>query len=125
MCTDPAAALVSYRSLEATMYRARREIEPPILRTPIDFLEMILSSQFGIYFKGGVQVGCDVGMIFFSDKMATTLSEVEDVHFDGTFYTVPSQSYQLWTIFARFQRHVLPVIHCILTSKNEDSTLLF
>ena len=88
MCTDPAAALVSYRSLEATMYRARREIKPPIPRTPIEFLEMLPSSQFSIYFKGGVQVGCDVGMVFFSDKMATTLSKVEDVYFDGTFYTV-------------------------------------
>ena len=117
---DPAATLVSYKSLEATMYRARREIEPPIPRTPIEFLEMIPLSQFGIYFKGDVQVGCDVGIIFFSDNMATTLSEVEDVYFDGTFYTVPSQFYQLWTIFGRFQRHVLPVIHCILTSKKEE-----
>ena len=85
---DPPAVLVSYRSLEATMYRARREIKPPIPRTPIEFLEMLPSSQFSIYFKGGVQVGCDVGMVFFSDKMATTLSKVEDVYFDGTFYTV-------------------------------------
>ena len=117
---DPAAALVSYKSLEATMYRARREIEPPIPRTPIEFLEMIPLSPFGIYFKGEVQVGCDVEIVFFSDKMSTILSEVEDVYFDGTFYTVPSQFYQLWTIFARFQRHVLPVIHCILTSKSEE-----
>ena len=56
---------------------------------------MIPSLQFGIYFKGGVEVGCDVGMVFFSDKMATTLSGVEDVNFDGTFYRVPSQFYQL------------------------------
>ena len=81
---------------------------------------MIPLSPFGIYFKGEVQVGCDVGIVFFSDKMSTILSEVEDVYFDGTFYTVPSQFYQLWTIFARFQRHVLPVIHCILTSKSEE-----
>ena len=49
---DPAAALVSYNCLEATMYRARRKIEPPIPRTPIEFLEMIPLSPFGIYFKG-------------------------------------------------------------------------
>ena len=102
------------------MYRTRREIEPPITSTPIEFLEMIPSSPFGIYFKGEVRVGCDVGIDFFSDKMSTILSEVEDVYFDGTFYTVPSQFYQLWTIFVRFQRHVLPVIHCILTSKSEE-----
>ena len=63
---DSAAALVSYKSLEATMYRARREIEPPIPRTAIEFL--IPLSPFGIYFKGEVQVGCDVGIVFFSEK---------------------------------------------------------
>ena len=70
------------------MYRARREIEPHIPRTPIEFLEMIPLSHFGFHFKGEIQVGCDVGIVFFSDKMATILSEVEDVYFDGTFYTV-------------------------------------
>ena len=81
---------------------------------------MIPLSHFGFHSKGVVQVGCDVGIVFFSDKMATILSEVEDVYFGGTFYTVPFQFCQLWTIFARFQRHVLPVMHCILTSENEE-----
>ena len=53
--------------------------------------------------------------------VTSTLSNVEDIHFDGTFYsTVPSQFYQSWTIFARFGRHILPVIHCLLTAKHEE-----
>ena len=68
----------------------------------------------------GYASGCDIGVIFFSDRMTATLSEVEDIYFDGTFYTVPSQFYQLWTFFSRFGRHILPVIHCILTGKYEE-----
>ncbi|KAI6650050.1 hypothetical protein LOD99_6265 [Oopsacas minuta] len=71
------------------MYRARREIEPPIPKGATEFCQLIVSSDFGIYYKGEVQ-------------------------------TVPSQFYQLWTIFARFGRNVLPVIHCLLTSKHEE-----
>ena len=52
--------------------------------------------------------------------MTSALSEVEDIYFDGIFYTVPSQFYQQWTIFSRFGRHTLPVIHCILTDKYEE-----
>ncbi|KAI6652997.1 hypothetical protein LOD99_4074 [Oopsacas minuta] len=102
------------------MYRARREIEPPIPKGATEFCQLIVSSDFGRYYKGEVQVGCETGVIFFSDKMKISLSEVDHIYFDGTFYTVPSQFYQLWTIFARFGRNVLPVIHCLLTSKHEE-----
>ena len=32
---------------------------------------------------------------------------------------VPIQFYQLWTILARTGHHVIPCIHCLLTSKEE------
>ncbi|KAI6659858.1 hypothetical protein LOD99_14198 [Oopsacas minuta] len=102
------------------MYRARREIEPPIPKDATEFCQLIVSSDFDIYYKGEVQVGCETGVIFFSGKIKISLSEVDHIYFDGTFYTVPSQFYQLWTIFARIGRNVLPVIHCLLTSKHEE-----
>ncbi|KAI6654473.1 hypothetical protein LOD99_869 [Oopsacas minuta] len=117
---DPSAIDIPYKTLESAMYRARREIEPPIPKGVTEFCQLIVSSDFGIYYKGEVQVGCETGVIFFSDKIKISLSEVDHIYFDGTFYTVPSQFYQLWTIFARFGRNVLPVIHCLLTSKHEE-----
>ena len=45
---------------------------------------------------------------------------MDHIYFDGTFYMVPSQFYQLWTIFACFGRHVLPVNHCLLTTKKHE-----
>ena len=102
------------------MYRARREIEPPIPKGATEFCQLIASSDFGIYYKGEVEVGGGTGVIFFSDNIKISLSEVDHIYFDGAFYTVPSQCYQLWTIFARFGRHVLPVIHCLPTAKHEE-----
>ena len=61
-----------------------------------------------------------IGMIFFSDKLDTFISEICGVHFDGTFQTVPNQLYQLWTILFCVGRHCLPAIHCLMTSKEEE-----
>ena len=47
------------------------------------------------------------------------LTGVEEIQFDGTFYTVPIQFYQLWTVFASIRGHVIPCIHCLLTGKQE------
>ena len=54
---DPAAVSISCKNLETAMYRARREIEPHIPGSPAEFCQLIQSSQFGIHYKGEVQVG--------------------------------------------------------------------
>ena len=48
------------------------------------------------------------------------LTLITNVQFDGTFYTVPIQFYQLWTVFVAVGRHTLPAIHCLMTSKTQD-----
>ena len=52
--------------------------------------------------------------------MANALSEINSMQFDGTFYTVPSQFYQLWTIFVNIDRYTIPAIHCLMTSKSRE-----
>ena len=47
---DPNAASVSYKNLETSMYRARREIEPPIPGSPVEFCQLIPSSKLGIHY---------------------------------------------------------------------------
>ena len=44
---------------------------------------------------------------------------MNDIQFDGTFYCVPRQFYQLWTIFVTVGRHSLPAIHCLMTGKEQ------
>ena len=54
----------------------------------------------------------------------TLLSETTNVQVDGTFQTVPIQFVQLSTIFVAVGRHVgrhmMPVIHCLMTSKSQE-----
>ena len=52
--------------------------------------------------------------------MNNFLTEVTNIHFDGTFFTVPVQFFQLWTIFVAVGRHTLPAIHCLMTAKSQD-----
>ena len=48
-----------------------------------------------------------IAVVFYSDKMRTFPSEITNIQFDGTFFTVPVQFSQLWTIFASVGRHTL------------------
>ena len=52
--------------------------------------------------------------------MSTLLAEVTNIQFDGTFYTVPTQFFQLWTIFATVGRHTVPAINCLMTAKTQE-----
>ena len=90
------------------------------LRPTVAYLRCVLYQQAKIC-KGTAKLNTEskLSNLFFSDVVTSTLSNVEDIHFDGTFYTVPPHFYQLWTTFARFGRHILQVIHCLLTAKHE------
>ena len=44
----PSAVHVSYKTLESAMYRARREIEPPIPKGATEFCQLIVAFDFGI-----------------------------------------------------------------------------
>ena len=44
---------------------------------------------------------------------------MNDIQFDGTFYCVSRQFYQLWTIFVTVGRHSLPAIHRLMTGKEQ------
>ena len=66
-----------------------------------------------------VTSGTDSAVFFFSNEMSTLLSDVTNIQFDGTFFTVPTQFTLLWTIFVAVGRHTLPAIHCLMTAKSQ------
>ena len=57
---------------------------------------------------------------FFSDEITSIMLDISEICFDCTFFTVPVQFYQLWTIFIVIDLHVIPAIHCLLTEKSEE-----
>ena len=67
-----------------------------------------------------MSVDYKTAIIFFSDKLKTTLPQIRSIQFDGTFQTVPVQFFQLWTIFITVGRYTLPGIHCLMTAKDQN-----
>ena len=89
---------------------------PKIPLTVSEFVDMLSTTSLGAHFKFSVRSGDQIGVVFFSGEMRDTLSEGTNIQFDGTFYTVPVQFYQLWTIFIAVGRHTLPAVHWDYTS---------
>ena len=102
---DPCACDISFRECESSLYRARRTLQPKIPYTAEKFCELIPNKAFGQFYQFTVARDNQIAVVFYSDKMRTFLSEITNIQFDGTFFTVPVQFSQLWTIFASVGRH--------------------
>ena len=76
---------------------------------------MLLLTHLGIYNKFSVTCDGQTGVVFFSNKMKTFMAKVTNIEYDGAFYTVPNQFYQLRRIFVSVGRNTS--IHCLFTSK--------
>ena len=117
---DPCASDVSFNECESSLYRARRKLHPKIPLSAPEFVEMLPTTTLGKYYKYSVTRSEQTAVIFYSEQMQTTLNEVTNIQFDGTFFTVPAQFFQLWTIFVSVGRHTLPAVHCLLTAKTQE-----
>ena len=100
-------------------YHARRMLQPKIPPTASEFCAMLPTTAFGDYYKFSVTCGNQTAVVFFSDKMNDFLTEVMNIQFDRTFFALPIQFFQLWTLFVAVGRHTLPAIHCLMTAKNQ------
>ena len=69
------------------------------------FLRHAARYKFWKYFQFSVSCGNQSAGIFISNAMKTLFTEVTNVQFDGTFYTVPIQFCHLWTLFVAVQAH--------------------
>ena len=118
--SDPAGRKISFPSCESTMYRCRRKLQPKIPQMLSGLDIQLPGTIFGMHFKASSFRGADSGFIFFSDEITSIMLDIFEICFDGTFFTLPVQFYQLWTIFIVIDQHVLPAIHCLLTGKSEE-----
>ena len=83
----------------------------------LEFSDMIHNTTFGKYFQFSVRIGDHTDVVFFSEKMMLFLSDVTDIQFGGTFFTVPIQFTQLWTLFVPIELSSLPATYCLMTGK--------
>ena len=77
---------------------------------------MLPGSGFATHHKFILSLNDRTAVIFFSEQIQSILAEISHIQYDGTFYTVPAQFYQLWAIFVSIDRYTLPAIHCLIVS---------
>ena len=79
---------------------------------------MLPTTSFGQFHRSTViGINNQIAIICFSDTMMDILTRISNIQFDGTFFAVPIQFYQLWTLFVAFDNHTLPAIFCLMTGK--------
>ena len=117
---SPTGRKISFNSCESSMYRSKRQLQPKIPQNLVELESALPGTSYGLHFKGAVTAGKEYAFIFFSQEITPILPEILEICFDGTFYTVPCQFYQLWTIFIVVNLHVFPAMHCLLTGKSQE-----
>ena len=74
-------------------------LQPKIPQTLSELDIQLPGTIFGMHFKASIFRGDDNGFIFFSDEITSIMLDISEMCFDGAFFTVPVQFYQLWSIF--------------------------
>ena len=80
---------------------------------------LIVASPFTHLYRGTVNHDGAVAVILAADFMLMKTSNADIIQFDGTFYTVPSIFYQLFTIFVPFRGHCIPATYVLMQKKTE------
>ena len=71
------------------MYRSRREVEPTIPRCATEFCQQIQLTHYGMYYRGEVIVGADVGVISTQIKSLKFLQKLMKFNLMGPFILYP------------------------------------
>ena len=80
---------------------------------------MLPTTRFAVNLKAIIELDVRVADIFLSEKIYSVMADIHDIQYDGTFYVVPTQFYQLFAIFVPIGRNAIPAIHCLMTNKEE------
>ena len=117
---EPFNNMVTFRHIESSMCKRRRRLLPPLPKDAGDFTQLIVKSPFAHLYRGSVNHDGAVAVIFASDFMLMKMNNVDKIQFDGTFFTVPSIFYQLFTVFVSFHGHCIPAIYILMQNKTEE-----
>lgn len=94
---------------------------------PITLQELQIQAPYSRTLNGDQFVQFDSGaddvnrfIMFYTTRNLERLSHSRTILCDGTFKTVPSQFYQLYTIHGKVLNYVFPLVYVIATRKTED-----
>lgn len=96
-------------------------------RNPLSLQDLSIQPPYSKTLNGEQFVQFDSGeqdqnrfIIFYTNRNFERLCNSRTLLCDGTFKTVPSQFYQLYTIHGSVLNYVFPLVYCIATRKTED-----
>ena len=119
-----AAAIPSFHSLDASLYRGRRERYPPLpqTRTAIVVADSFRNTVNGErFFLAGLN-GNDITLVFVSDAdLGLRLWNSEEWFIDGTFKAAPLLFMQLVTIHCTSENKCLPLVYALLSKKTRQA----
>ena len=108
--------------MEHLMYQARRRAQPCLPSSPAELAVSLLDpiNSYNRHFKAVVRVGDEYAFIFISNTILNRLGSVQEIFFDGTFFTTPSMFHQLFSIQGIFGDSCLPIVHALTTCRTEE-----
>ena len=120
---EVAAALPTFQSIRASLYRSRRKRLPPLPQQRSDISIQgewanTLDSRRFLLCEDSQQ---DKIIIFATDQNTELLAESDTLYIDETFRSCPSLFYQLFTVHAFRNRQQYPLAYCLLPDKTRQS----
>ena len=102
------ASSVTYKSLESSMYKTRKILQPKIPSSVQEFDLLVQESQYSDCNLQTVVDADQIAAIFGSRHMIDKSKNALDIQFDGKFTAIPILFYQLFTVFINVTGHTLP-----------------
>ncbi|XP_018495047.1 uncharacterized protein LOC108864260 [Galendromus occidentalis] len=117
------AALPTFDSVRASLYRARAKLTPALPQSRTDIVVeglygKTLSDEDFLLFDDGLE---DKILAFGTDEMFSILCESPTVFMDGTFKVVPHLFLQLYTIHSFHKGQMFPLVFFLLPDKTKET----
>ena len=96
----------TFKKLESSMFKRRREIQPRLPSCVQEFGVLLLESGYSTnHLKTVIKRMDDIALIFGSDSMVNKLPDFTHIQFDGTFKLIPGIFLQLLNLMVTPFQH--------------------
>ena len=114
---------VSFPEIERSLHRAQRRGQPKVPSSAAEACQLLQEEGIAMEYGRNMQMMLDddtgeIALVFYSPDMERFLAGAESINFDGTFFVVPSQFYQLFSIHFLYKDHTFPLFYVLMTSKS-------
>ncbi len=113
---------IAFPEIERSLHRAQRRGQPTVPGDAAEACRLMQeegAEEFGLNLQMVLddEAG-DIAQVFYSEDMERFASNIQHVNFDGTFFVVPSQFYQLFTVHFEYLNHSFPFFYALMTRKS-------